>query len=68
MQIAYKKAIAALLMCAVIVPLGRIGQTIPVMLLQIAAGAAVYFAALLLMKDRGLQEGLQMIRDKRRDY
>ena len=68
LRIACKKAIAAGLMCAVILPLGRIGQTLPVMLLQIAAGVVVYFTALLLMKDRGLQEGLQMIRDRRGKY
>ena len=45
-QIAFKKLIAGAVMSAAILPLPKLlGSTLPVMLLQIAAGAAVYFVA-----------------------
>ena len=64
-QIACKKLIAGAVMSAVILPLPKLlGSTLPVMLLQIAAGAGVYFIALVIMKDSGLFHRLNMLRNR----
>ncbi|MDO5131385.1 MAG: flippase [Eubacteriales bacterium] len=65
LRIAYKKILAAALMCAVLIPLGKIGATLPVMFLQIVVGAAVYFLALALMRDNSLAYGIRMLRGSR---
>ena len=64
-QIAFKKLIAGAVMSAAILPLPKLlGSTLPVMLLQIAAGAGVYFIALVIMKDSGLFHRLNMLRNR----
>ncbi len=64
-QIAFKKLIAGAVMSAAILPLPKLlGSTLPVMLLQIAAGAVVYFIALVIMKDSGLYHRLNMLRNR----
>ena len=64
-QIAFKKLIAGAVMSAAILPLPKLlGSTLPVMLLQIAAGAAVYFVALVIMKDSGMYHRLNMLRNR----
>ena len=64
--LAYKKLIAALVMCAAIVPLARLGSTLPVMCLQIIAGAAVYFLTLFILRDRALFRGINILRSRGR--
>ena len=64
-DIAYKKVIAGAVMAAAIFPLPELlGRTLPVMLLQIIAGAGIYFIALVVMRDSGLFDRLNMLRDR----
>ena len=66
LRILWKKVLAALLMSAVIIPAGRaLGQSLPVMFFQILAGAVVYFAALILLRDEGLAYGISMLRGRK---
>lgn len=65
-EIAVKKVAAAAVMCAVIIPLGHFGSSVMVMLMQIAAGAAVYFLFLAVMRDTGFSFVLRMLRGMRR--
>ncbi len=63
--IAVKKLLAAAIMSAAIIPIGRIGNTLPVMFLQILAGGTVYFLALLIMRDSSISLALDMLRRKK---
>ncbi|MCD8396516.1 MAG: flippase [Lachnospiraceae bacterium] len=57
----WKKLVAALGMLLLIVPLGRIADSIWVVLLQMICGAIVYFALLLLLREKMLLEVLQKL-------
>ena len=61
-----KKLFAALAMGAVILYMGTIRQNLWMMLVQIAAGAVLYFLILLALRDGELLEGMGMIKQRLR--
>ena len=57
-----KKLFAAFAMGAIILYMGTLAQTLWMMLVQIAAGAIIYFVILLALRDGELLEGMGMVK------